>query len=110
MSLLSIVRSAAGAALLLNAVPHGVKAVQGEPFPSPFADPPGVGMSQPPANVVWSAINAIAGGLLLGRGVRTVGERIAAAVGAIGMAFVLAAHFGSVMRGGGGLGSKRAAR
>ncbi|MCR2783911.1 MULTISPECIES: hypothetical protein [unclassified Microbacterium] len=107
MSLLSIVRSAAGAALLLNAVPHGVKALQGEPFPSPFADPPGVGMSRPAVNVVWSAINATAGSLLLGRGVRTVGERIAAGLGALGMAFVLAAQFGDVMRGGTGLAGKR---
>ncbi|MEU1970988.1 hypothetical protein ABZ477_04995 [Microbacterium sp. NPDC019599] len=103
MSLGSILRSALGAALLVNAVPHGVSGVQGKPFPSPFADPPGVGMSPPVVNVAWSAANAVAGALLVRRGIRSRGEWIGAGAAAVAMAFVLAFHFGDVLRGGRGL-------
>ncbi|ANC31819.1 hypothetical protein [Isoptericola dokdonensis] len=61
----SVVAHAAGAALLVNAVPHGVHALSGSSFPSPFADPPGVGPSTPTENLVWSGTNAVAGACLL---------------------------------------------
>ena len=54
-------------AFLANAVPHFVSGVQGRPFPSPFASPPGKGESSPTINVVWGTANAIAGYLLLYR-------------------------------------------
>ncbi|WP_239453435.1 MULTISPECIES: nitroreductase family deazaflavin-dependent oxidoreductase [Microbacterium] len=100
---MTAMRTALGAALLVNAVPHGVSGLQGRPFPSPFADPPGVGMSSPRVNLGWSAANAIAGAVLLRRGIRSRGEGVAAAAGAATMAAVLAYHFGDVMAGGSGL-------
>ena len=103
MSARSILRIALGAALLVNAVPHGVAAVQGRPFPSPFAQPAGVGMSPPAVNVAWSAMNAAAAALLLRRGIRTPGEAVAAGVAGVAMGSVLAFHFGDVSRGGQGL-------
>ncbi|WP_426322884.1 nitroreductase family deazaflavin-dependent oxidoreductase [Microbacterium sp. E-13] len=103
MSIRSVVRSAVGAALLVNAVPHGVSGVRGRPFPSPFADPPGVGMSSPGVNVGWSAANAIVGALLLRRGIRSRGEAVAAVAGAISMAVTISYHFGDVLNGGRGL-------
>ncbi|MFH8249229.1 hypothetical protein ACH3VR_02520 [Microbacterium sp. B2969] len=103
MSALSVLRAAAGAALLVNAVPHGVAGVQGRPFPTPFADPPGVGLSAPGVNVAWSTANAVAGALLMARGIRTPAEWVGAGIAASGMAFILAFHFGDVMRGGKGL-------
>ncbi|WP_314503730.1 nitroreductase family deazaflavin-dependent oxidoreductase [uncultured Microbacterium sp.] len=103
MSIRTVVRSAAGAALLVNAVPHGVSGVQGRPFPSPFGNPPGVGMSSPPVNVAWSAANAIAGALLLRGGVRSPAEATGAAVGAVTMAIVISYHFSDVLAGGKGL-------
>ncbi|GAA5037273.1 hypothetical protein ACFQRL_13385 [Microbacterium fluvii] len=103
MSFPSILRSVVGAALLVNAVPHGVSGVQGQPFPSPFADPPGVGDSPPLVNVAWSAANASAGALLLRGGARSRGEALGAVLGGVGMAFALAFHFGDVRRGGKGL-------
>ncbi|BDV31046.1 nitroreductase family deazaflavin-dependent oxidoreductase [Microbacterium terricola] len=103
MSVRSILRAALGAALLVNAVPHGVSGVQGKPFPSPFGDPPGVGESSPTSNVAWSAVNAIAGAAALRHGIRSRGQAAGAVVGAIGMAAVLAFHFGDVRRGGTGL-------
>lgn len=103
MSVPSILRSALGAALLVNSVPHGVSALQGKPFPSPFSVPPGEGMSPPAVNVGWSAANAVAGALLVRRGIHSPSEAIAAALGAAGMALVLSYHFGDVMQGGRGL-------
>lgn len=92
-----------GAALLVNAVPHGVSGVLGRPFPSPFAQPAGVGMSPPLVNVGWSAANAIAGVLLLRRGIRSPAEAVGAAIGAVAMAAVVSYHFGDVLAGGRGL-------
>ncbi|WP_394550619.1 hypothetical protein ACDF64_09175 [Agromyces sp. MMS24-JH15] len=99
----SILRCAAGGALLVNAIPQGTAGVRGEPFPTPFASPPGVGLSAPVVNVAWSAVNAVVAAVLLGRGIRTPGERVAVALGAVAMAFVVAFHFGSVRAGGRGL-------
>ena len=46
---------------LANSVPHFVHGVSGDPFPTPFADPPGKGLSSPTVNVAWAAANIIAG-------------------------------------------------
>ena len=107
---MTVVRSGVGAALLVNAVPHGVSGVQGRPFPSPFGDPPGVGMSSPAVNVGWSAANAIAGVLFLRRGVRSPAETLGAAVGAVAMAVVISYHFSDVLAGGTGLRGTRERR
>lgn len=65
-------------------------------------------MSSPQVNVGWSAANTIAGVLLLRRGVRSPGEAIGAAVGAVAMALVVSYHFGDVLAGGRGLRGVRA--
>lgn len=55
-----------GAAFLTNAIPHWVAGVMGEPFQTPFADPPGKGLSSSTVNVVWGFVNlAIAYFLIL---------------------------------------------
>src|SRR5579864_4604621 len=46
-----------GGVFLVNAVPHFVSGVLGRPFPSPFASPPGKGLSSPTVNVLWGAFN-----------------------------------------------------
>lgn len=53
------------ACFLVNSIPHLVKGVSGQPFQSPFAKPPGVGLSSPAANVFWGGLNAIIGIVLL---------------------------------------------
>ena len=55
-------------AFLANTVPHFVKGVCGDPFPTPFAKPPGKGLSSPPVNVAWALFNLVAGYLLLKTG------------------------------------------
>lgn len=46
---------------LANFVPHFVHGISGDPFPSPFAKPPGKGLSSPTVNVLWALANLIAG-------------------------------------------------
>jgi hypothetical protein len=47
--------------LLTNVVPHFVHGISGNRFPTPFANPPGKGLSSPTVNVVWALANLIAG-------------------------------------------------
>ena len=49
---------------LANFVPHFVCGVSGDRFPTPFARPPGRGLSSPTVNVVWALFNLVAGYLL----------------------------------------------
>ncbi|MDP4238947.1 MAG: hypothetical protein Q8904_05680 [Bacteroidota bacterium] len=49
---------------LTNGVPHFVNGVSGNPFPSPFSNPPGQGLSSPLVNVLWAIFNLLAGYLL----------------------------------------------
>ena len=89
-----------GGAFLGNAVPHYASGVMGRPFPSPFASPPGKGLSSPTVNVLWGLFNALVGYLLL----RYVGtfslqnglDVAAAGLGALLISVMLARHFGSV--------------
>jgi hypothetical protein len=39
---------------LANAIPHFVNGVSGDRFPTPFANPPGKGLSSPTVNVAWA--------------------------------------------------------
>jgi hypothetical protein len=48
-----------GAAFLTNAVPHLVSGVMGRPFQSPFAKPPGQGLSSSTVNVLWGFFNLV---------------------------------------------------
>ena len=49
---------------LANAVPHFVNGISGNSFPTPFADPPGKGLSSPLTNVLWALLNLLIGYLL----------------------------------------------
>jgi len=42
-------------------VPHVVCGVAGRPFQSPFAKPPGEGLSSSTVNVLWGACNLVIG-------------------------------------------------
>ena len=50
---------------LVNAIPHFIHGVSGQQFPTPFANPPGKGMSSPTLNVVWGLANMLIGYFLL---------------------------------------------
>ena len=47
--------------VLANAVPHLVSGVMGRPFQSPFAKPPGEGLSSSTVNVLWGFFNLVVG-------------------------------------------------
>jgi hypothetical protein len=74
-----------GGAFLANAVPHFVSGMMGRPFQSPFAKPPGEGLSSPTVNVLWGFFNIVVGYVLicrvgdLGCGTRVTSPRSALA-------------------------------
>ena len=81
---------------LANSVPHFVHGISGDPFPTPFADPPGKGPSSPTVNVGWAFANMIAGYNLYRAGnVRRGGEsgRIAFLAGAATISLLLSSFF-----------------
>ena len=48
-----------GGAFLINALPHLVAGTMGRAFQSPFASPPGKGLSSATVNVVWGCANLV---------------------------------------------------
>ena len=56
-----------GGAFLANAVPHFVNGVSGSAFQSPFASPPGIGLSSSTVNVLWGLFNLAIGYVLVCR-------------------------------------------
>jgi hypothetical protein len=57
MDWLNLISYFFGGVLLCNAIPHVVSGVMGHPFQSPFAKPPGQGLSSSTVNVVWGFFN-----------------------------------------------------
>jgi len=55
-------------AFLSNVVPHFVHGISGDRFPTPFAKPPGRGLSSPTVNAVWAWLNLVVGYVLLRAG------------------------------------------
>jgi hypothetical protein len=56
-----------GGAFLSNSLPHLGNGVSGRPFQSPFAKPPGVGLSSSTVNVLWGFLNLVIAYLLICR-------------------------------------------
>jgi hypothetical protein len=87
-----------GGAFLANAIPHFVNGVSGNPFQSPFAHPPGEGLSSAMTNVLWGFTNAVIAYLLLGKvgtfSLKSTRQVVAAAVGFLLMSIMLARAFG----------------
>jgi len=49
---------------LANVVPHFIHGISGDSFPTPFATPPGKGLSSPTVNVLWACLNLLIGYIL----------------------------------------------
>ena len=56
-----------GGTFLANAMPHFINGVSGNAFQSPFASPPGQGLSSSTINVLWGFFNLVVGYLLVCR-------------------------------------------
>ena len=86
-------------ALLCNAIPHLASGLRGDPFPSPFATPRGVGNSSPMVNVLWGSANLFGGAALMIAwlpGQALVTGLGVAALGWLAIGIYVARHFGAV--------------
>ena len=98
MNWLHLVSYFFGGIFLANAVPHFVSGTMGRPFQSPFAKPPGQGLSSSTVNVLWGFFNAVIGYLLVLRvgdfDVRSASHVLVLAAGALLIGLHAARHFG----------------
>jgi hypothetical protein len=87
-----------GGAFLANAVPHFGNGISGRPFQSPFAKPPGQGLSSSTVNVVWGFFNLVVAYVLIvwvgDFSLRNIGQVVAVGAGALAMSLMLARAFG----------------
>ncbi len=86
-------------AFLCNSIPHLACGLQGEPFPTPFAKPRGVGDSSAFVNFLWGSFNFIVGLSLLSSHPVTPElnpDFIALIAGALAIGAYLSLHFAKV--------------
>src|SRR5271169_4254710 len=89
-----------GGVFLTNAIPHFVNGLSGRSFPSPFASPPGQGLSPAWVNVLWGLFNLVIGYLLICRvgtfSLRKTRDVTIVGIGALAMGLMLAQAFARV--------------
>ncbi len=87
-----------GGAFFANTLPHLINGVSGRPFQSPFAKPPGKGLSSSTVNVVWGFFNlAVAYLLILHIGqfdLHDFGQAAAVGAGMLAISISMSRHFG----------------
>jgi hypothetical protein len=87
-----------GGAFLANTLPHLINGVSGNPFQSPFASPPGQGLSSAPVNVLWGCFNLLVAYLLICRvgsfNLRKPSQVLILGAGFLLMSLMLAYSFG----------------
>jgi hypothetical protein len=98
MPWLSLVAYFFGGAFLANAVPHFVSGMMGKAFQTPFAKPPGQGLSSSTVNVLWGFCNIVVGYVLVccvgDFGSRNTRDVVALALGVLTIALISARGFG----------------
>ncbi|MCK9918423.1 hypothetical protein MXD81_55800 [Microbacteriaceae bacterium K1510] len=87
-----------GGAFLSNAIPHVASGSMGRPFQSPFAKPPGQGLSSSTVNVAWGALNLAVAYVLICRvgdfSLRSTADAVTLGFGFLLMGLFAARHFG----------------
>src|SRR5882757_2381546 len=87
-----------GGVFLANAIPHFISGMMGKSFQSPFAKPPGKGLSSSTVNALWGFLNLIVGYVLVCRvgifELRDTADAAALGAGVLVMAVFAARHFG----------------
>ncbi|WP_175996902.1 hypothetical protein [Burkholderia stabilis] len=100
MNILHLVSYFFGGAFLANAVPHLVSGLRGEPFQTPFANPPGRGLSSSTVNLVWGFVNLVLCYVLVCRtgafDLKVSADVAALGLGALVLGLHLARHFGAL--------------
>jgi hypothetical protein len=98
MNWLHLVSYFFGGSLLANSVPHFVSGTTGRPLQTPFAKPPGQGLSSSTVNVLWGFFNAAIAYLLVLRvghfELRSTSDVLALAAGSLLISLHSARHFG----------------
>jgi hypothetical protein len=98
MNWLHLVSYFFGGISLANALPHFVNGMMGRSFQSPFAKPPGRGLSSSTVNVLWGLFNVVIGYMLVLRvghfDVRSTSNVLVLAAGALLISLQSARHFG----------------
>ena len=89
-----------GGLFLVNTAPHLMIGISGSPFQSPFATPPGKGLSSSTVNVLWGMFNLAVAYLLLARigrfELRRTSHAVVLGLAVLSMALMLARHFGEL--------------
>lgn len=87
-----------GGAFLANALPHLAAGTMGRPFQTPFANPPGEGLSSSTVNVLWGFFNLAVAYLLICRvgtfDLHDIAAIGAVALGGLALSLFVARHFG----------------
>jgi len=87
-----------GGVFLTNAIPHFVSGVMGRPFQSPFAKPPGQGLSSSTVNVLWGFFNLVISYLLICHvgsfSLRSAAHVVSLGLGILLMSLITARSFG----------------
>jgi hypothetical protein len=87
-----------GGAFLSNAIPHMASGSMGRPFQSPFAKPPGQGLSSSTVNVVWGVLNLAVAYVLICRvgdfNLRSTAHAVTLGLGFLLIGLLSARHFG----------------
>jgi hypothetical protein len=87
-----------GGAFLANTLPHLENGISGHAFQSPFASPPGIGLSSSMVNVLWGLFNLAVGYLLVCRvgsfNLRKTQHVLVLGAGILIMSLMLARAFG----------------
>jgi hypothetical protein len=89
-----------GGAFLANSLPHVGNGISGRPFQSPFASPPGKGLSSSTVNVVWGFFNLLVAYVLLVFAghfdLHNIEQAILVGAGMLIMGLMLARSFGKL--------------
>jgi hypothetical protein len=98
MTWLHLVSYFFGGILLANSIPHLVSGMMGRPFQTPFAKPPGEGLSSSTVNALWGFFNVVVGYLLVVRvgnfDLRSSRDIAAFGIGVLLISLQSARHFG----------------
>jgi hypothetical protein len=84
-----------GGAFLANALPHLGNGISGRPFQSPFASPPGQGLSSSTVNVLWGFLTLVIAYMRIGSfDLRNNLHVALAGAGMLPLAILMGRHFG----------------